>query len=225
MTAVAIDGPAGAGKSTVARAAAEGLGFTYVDTGAMYRAVSAAALERNIDPNDSAALGRLARKLEIEARSDRVVLEGADVTERIRESDVTEVVPVIAAHPEVRRALVERQRLEASKADVVMEGRDVGSAVLPDADVKIFLDASLSERARRRVRQLGLTEDAGTVEHHERSIEARDAQDSRRSISPLVLAEGAIVVDSTGKTVEQVVDEVVNVVRSVLARRPEGKTS
>jgi CMP/dCMP kinase len=215
MTVIAIDGPAAAGKSTVARAVAAALDYEYVDTGAMYRAVALAALENHVDPQDGRGLGELARSLKIAATPERVTIDGRDVTARIRDSDVTELVAAISARPEVREALVALQRDAASTADVVMEGRDIGSAALPEAEIKVFLTASLEERARRRVKQLGLPEDRDTLARHRVSIEARDASDSSRASSPLVKPEGAFTIDSTGRTIDEVVDEIVSLARGL----------
>ncbi len=213
MTVIAIDGPAAAGKSTVARAVALALGYEYLDTGAMYRAVALAALENDVDPQDCHGLGELARSLKIAATPGRATIDGRDVTARIRDSDVTELVPAISARPEVREALVALQRDAAATADVVMEGRDIGSAAVPDAEIKVFLTASPDERARRRVRQLGAAEDSDTLESYRLSIEARDASDSNRTLSPLVQPEDAFVIDSTGRPIDEVVDEIVSLAR------------
>jgi CMP/dCMP kinase len=207
MSAVAIDGPAGAGKSTVARRVAARLGYTYVDTGAMYRALALAALEREVE--DASDLAELARTLDLRAEGSTVTLDGVDVTERIRGADVTERVSLVAAEPDVRFALVARQQEAARRQDVVMEGRDIGSAVLPDAEVKVFLTASLEERARRRAAETGVPEDQVM-----RSIEARDRADSRRAASPLVRAADAVEIDTTGRTIDEVVDEIVELARA-----------
>jgi len=215
MTVIAIDGPAGAGKSSVARAVATALGYEYLDTGAMYRAVALVALENEVDPDDGNRLRDLARSVEIVATQGRVTIDGRDVTARIRDADVTEMAPAISARPEVREALVALQRGAVSEKDVVVEGRDIGSAALPDAEVKVFLTASLTERARRRVRQLGLPEDRDTLERYRLSIEARDATDSSRASSPLVRPPDAVVIDSTRRTLEEVVDEIVSLARGL----------
>jgi CMP/dCMP kinase len=215
MTVIAIDGPAGAGKSSVARAVATALGYEYLDTGAMYRAVALVALENEVDPDDGNRLRDLARSVEIVATQGRVTIDGRDVTARIRDADVTEMAPAISARPEVREALVALQRGAVSEKDVVVEGRDIGSAALPDAEVKVFLTASLTERARRRVRQLGLPEDRDTLERYRLSIEARDATDSSRESSPLVRPPDAVVIDSTRRTLEEVVDEIVSLARGL----------
>ena len=215
MTVVAIDGPAGAGKSTIARAVADAIGFDYLDTGAMYRAVALAALRSGVTPEDGASLARLASSLCIEARGERVLLDGEDVSERIRHPEVTSIVSTVAAHQEVRAELVARQREVGRRSDVVIEGRDIGATVVPDAAVKIWLTASLRERARRRARELG-GEDDTSVTNTEADLEARDAADSRRPVSPLAKAADAVTIDSTGKPVEEVVAEVVRVVRQKL---------
>jgi cytidylate kinase len=212
MTAVAIDGPAGAGKSTVARAVADALGFAYVDTGAMYRAVTLAAIEGGVEVIDGMALADLAASLDVTATGDRLVLNGRDVTDDIRRRDVTAKVPVVSAHPQVRQALLEMQRRAAAAADVVMEGRDIGTKVLPDAAVKVFLTASLDERTTRRAREIGVDDDAG-IEQLRRSIETRDAHDSSRSASPLAQAGDAVAIDTTGRSIAEIVDEIVALVK------------
>jgi CMP/dCMP kinase len=199
---VAIDGPAAAGKSTVARAAAEALGFTYLDSGAMYRAVALALLE-----NGGSASER-AEELEIEL-GDRVVANGRDVTEAIRSLEVSEAASRIAANEKVRAALVPKQRALLSHGDWVAEGRDIGTVVAPDAEVKVFLTASPEERARRRAVELGT--DADTVQ---RDQALRDAQDRSREHSPLVKAPDAVEIDTTGLTVEEVVARIVDMVRA-----------
>lgn len=208
MTVVAIDGPAGAGKSTVARRVAEGLGFRYADTGAMYRALALAALRSSTSLNDGDALARLAASHEIVAVDDEVTLDGEDVSMSIREADVTEAVSKVAVHPQVRDALVEQQRRIAATLDVVMEGRDIGTEVVPEADVKIFLTASLDERAHRRWAELDPAA-RPSLEEIRSAIAERDDRDSQREASPLRKAEGAIEVDTTGLTIEQVVAAIV----------------
>ncbi|HYP23700.1 MAG TPA: (d)CMP kinase, partial [Actinomycetota bacterium] len=163
MAALAIDGPAGAGKSTVARAVARALGWRYVDSGAMYRALALAALRAGVDPADEDAVGSLAETAEIDLDGTRVWLEGTDVSERIRASDVTKIVSTVAANPRVRSALLGKQRALAETSDVVMEGRDIGSAVLPRAEFKVYLTAAPAERARRRALEQGLPQDDSTL--------------------------------------------------------------
>ena len=193
---IAIDGPAGAGKSSVARAAAQRLGFTYLDSGAMYRAVAAASAG-GADPAE------VARSARIEL-GERVRLDGEDVTERIREPWVSEAASRVSADPAVREALVAQQRRILASGDWVAEGRDIGTVVAPDADVKVFLTASPEERARRRAAELGT--DAGVVL---REQTMRDERDRSREHSPLAPAVDAVPVDTTGLSLEEVVDQIV----------------
>jgi cytidylate kinase len=211
---IAIDGPAGAGKSSVARAVAAELGFRYLDTGAMYRAVALAALDRRIDPHEPDRIAELAQNLDIEVSDGRVSVDGIDVSDRIRERDVTEIVPAVSAVPGVRNAMARHQKAAARGNDVVIEGRDIGTVIVPHADVKIFLTASLEERARRRCAQLGLECDPETLERVARSIEARDAADSTRAASPLEAAPEAIVVDTSTLSFEEVVCRIIALVRT-----------
>lgn len=210
---VAIDGPAGAGKSSVARAVASELGFRYLDTGAMYRAVALAALERSIDPHEPDRIAELAQNLEIDVRDGGVSVDGVDVTDRIRERDVTDIVPAVSAVSGVRNAMARHQRVAAMGGDVVIEGRDIGTVIAPNADVKIFLTASLGERARRRCAQLGLECDAQTLKRISRSIAARDAADSTRVASPLEAARDAVVVDTSELSLEEVVERIIAMIR------------
>jgi prephenate dehydrogenase len=205
---IAIDGPAGAGKSTVAAKVAERLGLERLDTGAMYRAVTLRCLEQGADPHDPEACAAIARTMDL-SLAERVVLEGNDVTEEIRAPAVTNAVSLVAAHPEVRAELVRRQRAwVAAHGGGVVEGRDIGSVVLPDADLKVFLTADSAERAWRRASEQGLGEEH--LDATAASIRRRDELDSTRSASPLLAAPGAIVVDSTGRSVESVVEEVLS---------------
>jgi cytidylate kinase len=205
---IAIDGPAGAGKSTVARALAERLGLTYLDSGAMYRCVALAALERGVDLDDEAEVGELAPSLEIELDGDRVVLDGRDVSAAIRAPEVTAASSRVSVHLAVREAMVARQRELIAAGRYVAEGRDIGTVVSPEAPLKVFLTASPEERARRRAEQTG--EDAGAVLVAQRE---RDARDEGREHSALRPADDAVEVDSTGLTLAQVVDRVVTLVR------------
>ncbi len=201
MTVVAIDGPAGAGKSTVARALADRLGFTYIDTGAMYRAVALAATERGVEP------GQIAGSLTIEP-GERTLLDGRDVTDEIRTPEVSEAASRAAADPAVRRAVVAGQRRRLEHGDWVAEGRDIGTVVAPDAEVKVFLTADPAERARRRAVELGV--DPATV-LAEQTI--RDERDRSRAHSPLAPAAGAVQLDTTGMTLDEVVDRIADLVR------------
>jgi cytidylate kinase len=197
---VAIDGPAGAGKSTVARALARELGFTYLDSGAMYRAAALAVLERG------GAASEAAERADIRL-GERVVLDGRDVTVDIRTPEVTEAASRVAANPGVRAALMRKQRELLSSGDWVAEGRDIGTVVAPDAPVKVFLTADAEERARRRAEELG-----GDVATVLRDQALRDAQDSMREHSPLRLAPGAVELDTTGLSVDEVVKRIVALV-------------
>ncbi len=197
---VAIDGPAGAGKSTVARAAARALGFVYLDSGAMYRAVGLLTLRHGGAASDQA------RALEIEL-GDRVLVAGEDVTEAIRAPEVSEAASKVATNQLVREALVDKQRALMSRGDWVAEGRDIGTVVAPDAAVKVFLTAAPEERARRRAAELGTD-----VETVLRDQALRDAQDSTREHSPLALAPGAVELDTTGLSIDEVVARIVELV-------------
>jgi CMP/dCMP kinase len=200
---VAIDGPAGAGKSTVARAAADALGFPYLDSGAMYRAVGLMTLRHG------GAAAEQAERLELEL-GERVIANGEDVTEAIRTPEVTEAASRVATNPKVREALVRKQRELLSRGNWVAEGRDIGTVVAPDAAVKVFLTASPEVRAQRRARELGT--DPQTVL---RDQALRDAQDQRREHSPLQIADGAVELDTTGLSVDQVVERIAALVRDV----------
>jgi cytidylate kinase len=201
---VAIDGPAGAGKSTVGRAVAARLGLQYLDTGAMYRAVTFAALRRGIDPADETDVAALASGLEMTLDGSVVVVDGVDATVEIRGREVTAAVSAVAANSRVRAELVRRQRSwVAEHGGGVVEGRDIGSVVFPDATLKLYVTASPRVRAERRVAEIG-----GNVDDVEASIIERDRKDSTRADSPLMESSDAIVVDTTGSTVDEVVDHV-----------------
>lgn len=197
MTVVAIDGPAGAGKSTVARAVAQRLGFTYLDSGAMYRSVALAALEGGLEPAEIAA----GLRIELEGG---VRVDGRDVTHEIRRPEVSEAASRAAADPRVRQAMVAQQRRLLSAGDWVAEGRDIGTVVAPGAEVKVFLTADPLERARRRASELDADPERVLAE-----LRSRDARDSERSHSPLRPAADAVVLDSTALSLEQVIDRVV----------------
>jgi cytidylate kinase len=195
---IAIDGPAGSGKSSVARAVADELDWSFLDTGAMYRAVTYEALDRGLDVDDADALAALAASCTLTTLP-RVTINGRDVQDKIRTDEINVAVSVVAANPRVRAAMVARQREFASAQPVgtVVEGRDITTVVFPDATVKVFLTASLEERARRR------------GEEGEDSVARRDEADSTRGASPLRQADDAIVLDTTGRTVEDVAQEIV----------------
>lgn len=209
---VAIDGPAGAGKSSVARAAAAALGFAHMDTGAMYRALTLAALDEGLDVTDRDLLDAFVASMDVSLDDNSVTIGGRDVTAMLRTAEVTDAVPRIAAEPQVRAALVPLQRRLAERRDIVVEGRDIGTVVFPDAEIKIYLTASPIERARRRTRQMGLAEDDGTIEEMAADIGARDTTDTTRDVSPLLQAEGSRRIDSSDMTLEEVVAAVVELV-------------
>ena len=202
---IAIDGPAGAGKSSVARAVAAKLGLRYLDTGAMYRALGLAVLERGLDPSDADAVERVADSVDLRLEGGTVLLDEVDVSDRIRTAAVTRAAAQVAQHERAREILSEIQRIAATQGDVVMEGRDIGTKVAPDADLKIFLTASLRERALRRCRQLGEEPSAERLAELEVSIEARDEADRTREASPLVQAADAVVIDTTGLSQDDVI--------------------
>lgn len=208
---VAIDGPAGAGKSTVGRALAARLGLQYLDTGAMYRAVTYAAMRRGIAVGDDAAVGALAREVSLEVGEHGVLVDGVDATAEIRSREVTDAVSVVAANSEVRGELRERQRAWARhRGGGVIEGRDIGSVVFPEAELKLYLTASPRVRAERRVLETG-----GDVEAMEAAIAERDRKDSTRADSPLVRADGSTVVDTTGMSIDEVVDHILGMLDAV----------
>ena len=205
---IAIDGPAGAGKSTVARGAAEALGFTYLDSGAMYRSVALAALEEGTPLDDGEALGELARGLSIELAGEAVRLDGRDVGTEIRSPEVSAAASQVSVHPDVRKAMVAQQRALIEAADYVAEGRDIGTVVSPDSPLKIFLTASPDERARRRAEESGRP-----VEEVLAEMRDRDERDIEREHGALMAAEDAVELDTTGISIEEVVARVVGLAR------------
>lgn len=217
---VAIDGPAGAGKSTIAQRLAGRLGFTYIDTGAMYRAVALWALRQNMDPGDMHRMEQLALAADIELAPGRIQLNSEDVTDAIRKAEVTAGASRVAVVPGVRRAMVVKQRGIAERASVVMEGRDIGSVVFPNADVKIFLDADPKERVRRRLLELRAKGDDIPESTLAEQMRERDRRDTTRADSPLVQAPDATYVDSTAMSIEEVEEKILQIVR---ARITNGK--
>jgi cytidylate kinase len=211
---VAIDGPSGAGKGTVARAVARALGYRHVDTGAMYRALAWKALNRGVDLGDEEMTARLGEESAFALEGSRISVDGEDVSAAIRTPEIDAAAAAVARHPAVRRILVERQRTLGRSGGVVMEGRDIGTVVFPDADVKIYLDASPEERARRRASDPA---HSGSKNRALASVATeladRDRTDSTRAASPLAIAPDAHVIDTTGLAVEHVVHRVLHIVR------------
>ncbi len=213
---IAIDGPSGAGKSTLGRMLARELGLLYIDTGSMYRAVALAVIESTINETDDVAVGSLASRIDIDLAGDpdslRVTLEGDDVTDRIRDEDVTQMSSIISTIPAVRRAMVQRQR-ELGKRGAVLNGRDIGTVVFPNADIKFFLDAVPEERAERRLAEEREHNTNATYEQTFADIIERDRRDTTRADSPLVVADDAIVIDSSGQPIEKVFEQMMKTVR------------
>ena len=211
---IAVDGPAGAGKSTVSKIIAEKLNFTYIDTGAMYRAVALKFL-RSGQPLTEQFLEKIVENIEINLdESAKIFLDGEDVTKEIRTPEVSKLASDVSKFPFVREKLTDLQREMAKKGSVIMDGRDIGTKVLPNADLKIFLTASLHERARRRFKELKLKNPSVNLEDVEKEIFLRDKQDSERKIAPLAQADDAILIDSTNFSVDEVVNKILNLVRS-----------
>ncbi|HEY7121308.1 MAG TPA: (d)CMP kinase [Solirubrobacterales bacterium] len=205
---IAIDGPAGAGKSTVAKGVARALGFPYLDSGAMYRAVALASLDRGIDPDDGERLGELAWGLDIGFSGDTITLDGKPIEGRIRSPEVTIASSRVSVHPQVRRALVKRQRELIAAGNYVAEGRDIGTVVSPDSPLKVFLTADETERAKRRAADSG--ESVGDVRE---AIRDRDRRDRERADSPLRRADESVEIDTTDLTPDQVVERIVELAR------------
>ena len=207
---VAVDGPSGSGKSTVSRGVADALGLSVLDTGAMYRAVTLAALDAGIDPADADAAAATARRSRVDLDDGRVQLDGRDVTSQIRGPAVTDAVSIVSAHPHVREVLVGRQREWVERhGGGVVEGRDIGTVVFPDAPVKVFLTASDDERARRRQRDERAADRDVDVESVRKALGRRDQLDASRATSPLRRADDALVIDTTGRDADDVVAEIV----------------
>ncbi len=212
---IAIDGPAGAGKSTTARRVAEHLGYAYIDTGAMYRAVTLKALQLHV-PLEDQALGEVARNVTLELvqspNGQRTILDGQDVTDAVRGADVTNAVSIVAACPTVRRAMVLLQRRIGNDGGVVMDGRDIGSVVFPNAHVKVFLVADVEERIRRRLAEATAQGQAASESDIRRQIVDRDRLDSSREDSPLIRASGSVDIDTTSLTIDDQVQRIIDLV-------------
>lgn len=206
---VAIDGPAGSGKSTISKKIAERLNLVHIDTGAMYRAITYLALTNNIDLDDEKAY-EFVSDVKISYKNERIYANDIDVTGKIRDDNVTKNVSKVSSFPYVRKTLVKIQQAAAADIDVIMDGRDIGTVVLPDADLKIFLTAHVKERAKRRLKDnegLGVTQDIETLA---KELQERDLKDSTRKESPLVVASDAIIIDTTSYTIEDTIERITN---------------
>lgn len=219
---IAIDGPAGAGKSTIAKIIAKRLDIIYLDTGAMYRAIAFKYLENNIDFEDKVAMAKLLEttnlQIVFEDGDQRIILDGIDISDKIRTVEISNAASHIATSPEVREKLVELQRNIAKENPVVMDGRDIGTYVLPNADVKIFLTASLKERANRRYAEYNAKSEHKDLADIMREIENRDRCDSMRKFAPLKRADDAILVDTTNKSIGQVADIIIDIIDNKIFR-------
>lgn len=222
---VAIDGPSASGKSTLGRMLARELNLLYIDTGSMYRAVALAVMESSVNSNDDLAVGSLAARVDVDLEGDpdslRVLLEGRDVTEAIRSEDVTHMSSIISAIPAVRRAMVARQR-ELAERGAVLNGRDIGTVVFPKADVKFFLTAVPQERAQRRYEEDRAQQSNVDFEATFAEMNERDHRDETRADSPLVCADDAIVIDSTGLSINEVFERMMSAVNKKLERQQRG---
>jgi CMP/dCMP kinase len=220
---IAIDGPAGAGKSTIASRLAKTLGYINLESGAMYRALGLKALERGVSVGDGAALLALAEGSKIELQptpeGNRVLLDGRDVSTRIRERDVTDAASRVSTHPQVREWMVNRQREMGAQGGVIMEGRDIGTVVFPNAEVKVFLDADSSVREGRRVNQANAQDDPHRAEQLKKELRERDRRDSTRATAPLQAAPDAVHIDSSSMGIEQVIARVEEIVEEKLRQR------
>lgn len=218
---IAIDGPAGAGKSTIAKIVAEVLGYTYIDTGAMYRAITYKALQQNIQLNDAEQLTTLLKETSIElkpsSQGQLVFLDGENVSEAIRSNEVTSAVSQVAAHADVREIMVASQKELASKGGVVMDGRDIGTHVLTNAELKVFMSATVEERARRRQLDNEKRGIPSSVEKLSEEIALRDKQDSEREASPLIQAEDAVFLDTTDLTIDEAAEVILKLAKEKMA--------
>ena len=214
---IAIDGPAGAGKSTISKAVAKRLGFVYIDTGAMYRSIGLAAVRHGIDTTDAEGVESILKDVEVSIshteEGQQIFLNGENVSEEIRLPEISVAASNVAVIPAVRLKLVELQRSLAAKTDVIMDGRDIGTYVLPDAEIKIFLTASVDERAKRRLLELEEKGVATTFEEVKADMEYRDKNDSSRAFAPLKAAEDSIPFDNTAITLDEAIDKICEIVR------------
>ncbi|MFZ5980087.1 MAG: (d)CMP kinase [Candidatus Zixiibacteriota bacterium] len=217
---IALDGPAGSGKSTTAKLLARTLGYIYLDTGAMYRALTYFALKIGVQPSDKTKLTALAKKVAIEFKHEddltRIFINGEDVTEVIRTPEITQHVSEVSAHPGVRKAIVARQQEIGKNGSIVAEGRDTTTVVFPSADMKVYLDASVKIRAQRRLLDMSKMGITTTLEQQIADIKRRDDYDSKRKHSPLTRAKDAYYVDTTNMTVEEQVDWIINLIKQII---------
>ncbi len=225
-----IDGPAGAGKSTVAKALAKRLKFSYLDTGAMYRAVTLKALRFKVNLDDEKALAAVAKAITIDFQEDpnkglRVILDGEDVSEAIRTVEVTNNTFYMARAPKVRAVMVDLQRKIGSRRDIVVEGRDVGTVVFPNATYKFYLDADFAERARRRIKELEDKGQAVEAQKLKQELQERDQKDFSRKVGPLKKADDAIVIDSTHLSIESTIEKIMEVIKSQKVKMSKSQTS
>lgn len=217
---IAIDGPSGAGKGTLSRAVAKALNYRHVDTGAMYRTVGWKAVDEDVPLDDEERLEALATRVSYEQRDATILIDGHDVTRAIRTPEIDRAATAVARLPRVRAVLVDRQRQLGEQGRIVMEGRDIGTVVFPDADVKVYLDASPEERARRRAHDPAHTGgQQATVAGIQEDLQARDTSDTTRAVAPLTVAPDAIYIDTTGMPIDAVVDRVMEIVRGRLIGR------
>lgn len=220
---IAIDGPAASGKSTTAKLVAKKLGYTYIDSGAMYRAVTLKAIRENVDVTDEDAVTQIARNVNIEFKDindeQHVLLDGEDVTEEIRMPEISKNISPVAANPKVREILVEKQRKYAKNNNIVMDGRDIGTVVFPNADVKIYLVASVEERAKRRFKELKMKGIQGDLEEIKEDIRKRDRADISRPTGPLKKASDAIEVDTSNLTIEEQVEKIIQIIKNKEEKR------
>lgn len=220
---VSIDGPVGVGKTSVAKSVAQHLGLLHIDTGAMYRALAWKCLEEDLDPQDPDCMTALAQRTEIHLENSpgnlKVFCDRTDVTEEIRTAEVTSIVSDVSAHEGLRQHVVTQQRKLGEQGSVLMEGRDIGSVVFPNADVKIYLDATVEARTNRRLKELESKGIPCSFEEIRQTVEQRDHLDRTRKISPLTIPEGALVIDTSHLGFDQVVDQIVGIVHDALRRK------